>query len=42
MTGASGDQNFLSLAKLLGARHILQKPFGEQELQSAVNYSLIH
>ena len=42
MTGASGDQNFLSVAKLLGARHILQKPFGAQELQSAVNYTLIH
>jgi two-component system response regulator (stage 0 sporulation protein F) len=27
MTGAIGDQNFLNVAKLFGARRVIQKPF---------------
>jgi two-component system response regulator (stage 0 sporulation protein F) len=27
MTGATGDQNFLNVAKLFGARRVIQKPF---------------
>lgn len=42
MTGASGGQNFLNVAKLFGARHLLQKPFGIQEVRRAVNYTLTH
>jgi len=42
MTGASGGQNFLNVAKLFGARHLLQKPFGIQEVRNAVNYTLMH
>lgn len=42
MTGASGGQNFLNVAKLFGARQLLQKPFGLQEVRSAVQYTLTH
>jgi len=42
MTGATGNENFLNVAKLFGARQLLQKPFGVQEVRSAVRYTLIH
>ncbi len=42
MTGASGGQNFLNVAKLFGARQLLQKPFGLQDVRTAVNYTLTH
>jgi len=42
MTGASGERNFLSVAKLFGARHILEKPFGPDEIRRLVNYALSH
>ncbi|MEK7337311.1 MAG: response regulator [Nitrospirota bacterium] len=42
MTGASGEQNFLSVAKLFGARHILEKPFGADQIRRLVNYTLAH
>lgn len=42
MTGASGNQNFLSVAKLFGARHILEKPFGADQIRRLVNYTLVH
>jgi two-component system response regulator (stage 0 sporulation protein F) len=42
MTGASGDRNKLDVAKLLGARYTLQKPFSMQTLLSAIQYELAH
>jgi two-component system response regulator (stage 0 sporulation protein F) len=42
MTGASGEQKFLSVAKLFGARHILEKPFGADQIRRLVNYTLAH
>ena len=42
MTGATGSQNFLNVAKLFGARQLLQKPFGLQEVRRAVQYTLTH
>ena len=42
MTGASGEQNFLSVAKLFGARHILEKPFGADQVRRVVRYTLAH
>lgn len=42
MTGATGAQNFLNVAKLFGARQLLQKPFGCQEVRSAVHFTLTH
>ncbi|MEC4890811.1 MAG: response regulator [Nitrospira sp.] len=42
MTGATGGQNFLNVAKLFGARQLLQKPFGLQEVRHAVQYTLTH
>ncbi|MCC6141836.1 MAG: response regulator [Nitrospira sp.] len=42
MTGASGKQNFLSVAKLFGARHILEKPFSADQIRRLVTYTLIH
>lgn len=42
MTGATGNDNFLNVAKLFGARRLLHKPFGVRELRQAVNHALTH
>jgi len=42
MTGATGDRNFLSIAKLFGARESLQKPFTVDEVRRLVRYTLNH
>lgn len=42
ITGETGDQNFLNVAKLFGARRILQKPFGVEDLRQAVRFTLAH
>ena len=42
ITGGTGDQNFLNVAKLFGARRILQKPFGMDDLRQAVRFTLTH
>ena len=42
ISGVGGDQNPLNLAKRLGARHILQKPFSMSQLLTAVRYELAH
>ena len=42
MTGATGDRNFLSVAKLFGAREILKKPFTVDEVRRLVRYTLNH
>ncbi|WP_413933561.1 response regulator [Nitrospira sp. BLG_1] len=42
MTGATGDQNFLNVAKLFGARRVIQKPFSPADLLRAVRFTLSH
>jgi len=42
ISGAGGEQNVLDVAKLLGARRTLQKPFSMPELLDAVRYELEH
>lgn len=42
ITGGTGDHNFLNVAKLFGARRILQKPFGVEDLRQAVRFTLSH
>jgi len=42
MTGATGDQNFLNVAKLFGARHVIQKPFTVEEVLRVVRFTLEH
>ena len=42
VTGATGDRNFLRVAKLFGAREILQKPFTVDEVRRLVRYTLNH
>lgn len=42
MTGATGDQNFLNVAKLFGARRVIQKPFTPQEIRRVVRFTLDH
>jgi two-component system response regulator (stage 0 sporulation protein F) len=42
MSGAGGEQSGLDLAKLLGARRTLQKPFSIPQLLDAVRYELEH
>lgn len=42
ITGETGDHNFLNVAKLFGARRILQKPFGVEDLRQAVRFTLSH
>ncbi len=42
MTGATGNQNFLNVAKLFGARRVLEKPFSPAELLYAVQFTLNH
>ena len=40
ITGAQGDQNFLDVAKLFGARHTFEKPFDINKLLEAVKEEL--
>jgi DNA-binding NtrC family response regulator len=42
ISGAGGEQNVLDVAKLLGARQTLQKPFSMTRLLDAVRYELEH
>ena len=42
ITGAPSEDGLLDHAKLLGARRTLRKPFGLQDLLSAVRYELAH
>lgn len=42
ISGYDGDNDFLHVAKLLGARQVLQKPFSVDSLLSAVRYELTH
>lgn len=42
MTGATGDRNYLNIAKLFGARRVIQKPFTPDEVRRAVRYTLAH
>lgn len=42
MTGASGDQNFLNVARLFGARQVIQKPFTVQAVRRLVRFTLEH
>ena len=42
MTGATGDQNFLNVAKLFGARRVIQKPFSVDEIKRLVRLTLEH
>ncbi len=42
ITGATGDQNFLNIAKLFGARRVIQKPFSPHEVRRAVRFVLDH
>jgi two-component system response regulator (stage 0 sporulation protein F) len=42
MTGANGDQNFLNVAKLFGARQVIQKPFTVEDVRRLVRYTLDH
>ncbi|QPD05505.1 MAG: Response regulator [Candidatus Nitrospira kreftii] len=42
ITGGTGDQNFLNVAKLFGARRVIQKPFTPREVRRAVLFVLNH
>ncbi len=42
MTGATGDHNFLNIAKLFGARDVIQKPFRVEDIRRVVRYVLMH
>jgi two-component system, response regulator, stage 0 sporulation protein F len=42
ISGNQGEENILHVAKLLGARQTLQKPFSMEKLLSAVQYELVH
>lgn len=42
ITGATGDQNFLNVAKLFGAKRVVQKPFTVEEIRQAVRITLEH
>jgi CheY-like chemotaxis protein len=42
ITGATGDQNYLNVALLFGARRVIQKPFTPDEIRRAVRYTLAH
>lgn len=42
ITGATGDQNFLNVAKLFGARRVIRKPFTPEEIRRAVRFALAH
>jgi two-component system response regulator (stage 0 sporulation protein F) len=42
ISGTGGEQSVLDVAKLLGARQTLQKPFSMPRLLNAVRYELAH
>jgi DNA-binding response OmpR family regulator len=42
ISGGGGEDNVLDVAKLLGARRTLQKPFSMTQLLDAVRYELDH
>lgn len=42
MSGKQGQEDTLDVAKLLGARQTLQKPFSMEQLLSVVRYELAH
>jgi two-component system, response regulator, stage 0 sporulation protein F len=42
MSGVGGDDNALDMAKLLGARRIMHKPFSMPRLLDAVRYEMEH
>jgi two-component system response regulator (stage 0 sporulation protein F) len=42
ISGAGGENNFLDVAKLLGARQTFQKPFSMLQFLGAVRYELEH
>lgn len=42
ITGATGDQNFLNVAKLFGARRVIQKPFTPEDIRRTVRFALDH
>jgi DNA-binding response OmpR family regulator len=42
ISGVVDDRCMLDMAKLLGARKIFRKPFGIEEMLSAVRYELTH
>lgn len=42
ITGAAGDPNYLNVAKLFGARRVIQKPFTPEEILRAVRFTLEH
>ncbi|MCP9446659.1 MAG: response regulator [Nitrospira sp.] len=42
MTGASGDQHMLRVAKLFGARKVIKKPFAVEEIRRLVRFTLDH
>jgi two-component system response regulator (stage 0 sporulation protein F) len=42
ISGAGGEKNVLDVAKLLGARRTMQKPFSLPQLLDAVRYELEH
>ncbi len=42
ISGGEGEKNVLDVAKLLGARRTIQKPFSMTQLLDAVRYELAH
>ncbi|NOU12297.1 MAG: response regulator [Nitrospira sp.] len=42
ITGATGNRHFLNMAKLVGARHVIQKPFTPDAIRRAVRLTLDH
>lgn len=42
MTGVTGEGNLLDVAKLLGARHVIAKPFTPEEIRRTVRVTLEH
>lgn len=42
ITDATGDQNFLNVVKLFGARRVIQKPFTSEDIRRAVRFALDH
>ena len=42
MSGAVGVQNFINVAKLFGARRIIQKPFTPEVIRRIVRFTLDH
>ena len=42
MTGATGDQNFLNVAKLFGAQRVIKKPFSVETIRHLVRDTLEH